>query len=280
MSLPVGSHVSIRHGYLGAAKTAHALGATAYQYFPKNPRGLTIKSFDAADAQSCKKYCEEHNLLSIAHAPYPANIAIEDDRMRKVIEDSLLNDLEIVEACGSIGLVVHFGKYKGKDALQGYKNSIQCLNNVLSRWEGRSLILIENQAGEGTDMGLTLDECVSIRKLCQFPEKIGFCLDTCHLFAGGVWNGSNWPEVLAHGERIGYFPLLKAVHLNDSMHPTGSRRDRHARAGTGHIGEQGLRSFLATRWLQELPVILETEAGSDGTHREEIELVHSWSTKT
>jgi deoxyribonuclease-4 len=272
----VGSHVSIRNGYLGAAKTAHAMGATAYQYFPKNPRGLAIKTFSAADAAACQSYCQEHDIQSIAHAPYPANIAVGDERMRKVIEDSLLNDLEIVEACGSVGLVVHFGKYKGKDALQGYKNSLQCLNNVLSRWEGRSQILIENQAGEGTDMGLTLDECISIRKLCQYPEKIGFCLDTCHLFAGGVWDGANWHEVLQHGSSIGYFSLLKAVHLNDSLHPSGSKRDRHANIGRGQIGEAAMKQFLASPGLTDLPIVLETPTGADGTHYEEIALVKAW----
>ncbi len=117
----IGSHVSIRKGFLGAARTAAAIGGTAFQYFPKNPRSLSVKEFDHADAEACAAFCRREGIISIAHAPYPANLAAEDPHMQEVTVQSLLNDLEIVEACGSIGLVVHFGKYKGKDPLQGYK---------------------------------------------------------------------------------------------------------------------------------------------------------------
>jgi deoxyribonuclease-4 len=271
----LGCHLSIRRGYSGAARTAYALGAGAFQYFPKNPRSLQLKQFDAADAAECRAISERYGLRSIAHAPYPANIAVDDDEMRRAVAESLRNDLAIAEACGSVGLVVHFGKYRGKDALQGYKNSIQCLNDVLSGWDGQALVLIENQAGEGTDMGLTLDESVTLRQLTRYPEKIGFCLDTCHLFAGGVWNGRNWREVARHGEEIGYFSFLKAVHLNDSAYPSGSKRDRHAGFGQGLIGTKGLQELLASPWLRDLPIILETPPGSDGTHRAEMARIRS-----
>jgi deoxyribonuclease-4 len=269
----LGCHVSIRGGYLAAAKRATAIGAQSYQYFPKNPRSLAVKTFDERDAALCRAYCREHGLVSIAHSPYPVNIAAADERLRKAVVASLRNDLAICEACGSVGLVVHFGKYRGKTPLQAYQNSLQCINEVLDGWRGEAKLLIENLAGEGTDIGMTLEESVQIRKLSASPDKIGFCLDTCHLFASGVWDGGNWAEVRDRARQIGYFDHLLALHLNDSMYPAHSRRDRHEQAGRGRIGAAALRDVLLTPELANVPVVLETPVGTDGTHAAEMAYV-------
>jgi deoxyribonuclease IV len=266
----IGCHVSIRGGFLEAAKLAHHIGARSYQYFPKNPRGLSIKAIQHQDSEACAAYCQEHSIQSIAHTPYPTNLAIEEPAKREAVKQSLLNDLEIAEACGSIGVVVHFGVYKGSDTLQGYKNILQLLNEVVTEWNGRTLLLIENQAGEGTTMGLTLEELVQIRQLCVSPEKIGFCLDTCHLFASGVWTGSNWQELLEKGRRLDYFRHLRAIHLNDSVYPSGSRKDRHANIGRGHIGTAAILEVLRTHELAALPIVLETPSFENYSHEEEL----------
>ncbi|RAV20586.1 deoxyribonuclease IV [Paenibacillus contaminans] len=271
----IGSHISIRGGYLEAARTALKIGANAFQYFPKNPRSLTVKAFDVRDADGCAAFCRENGLLSIAHSPYPTNLMAEDDKGFRSTVASLQNDLEIADRCGSVGVVVHFGKWKSKDPLQGYKNSIQCLNEVLTGYEGDALLLIENQAGEGTDVGTTLEEMVHIRKLTRYPGKIGFCFDTCHAFASGLWAGSDWAALEKRGEELGYFEHLKAVHLNDSMYAHGSRRDRHANVNKGFIGEAHLRSLLQSAYIRHIPVVLETEPGKDRTHREEIAYARS-----
>jgi deoxyribonuclease-4 len=271
----IGSHVSIRYGYLGAAQETVKMGGEAFQYFPKNPRNLTIKSFDRKDAEACARYCEEHQLVSIAHTPYPTEIAVEGEEMKQLTIQSMLNDLEIAEACGSVGVVIHFGKYKGNDPLQGYRNMIATLNSVLSDWSGDSLILLENNAGQGVRMGTTLDELVKIRSLCHYPEKIGFCLDTCHAFASGLWNGENLSLVIEHGQKLGYFQHLKAIHLNDSMYPTRSFRDRHANIGKGHIGVEKMKDLLTNPIFRDLPFILETPTSLDYTHKEEIQFVGS-----
>ncbi|WP_027416365.1 deoxyribonuclease IV [Aneurinibacillus terranovensis] len=265
-----GSHVSIRHGYSYAAKAAHVAGCGSFQYFPKNPRSLSIKTFDAHDAMNCADYCKANGLLSIAHTPYPTNFAVDEGtEMADKIMGSLLNDLEIAEACGSIGVVVHFGVYKGKDPLKGYVNIIAFLNRVLRSWNGNTLVLIENQAGQGTKIGITLEELVQIRKLADYPEKIGFCFDTCHAFASGLWTGENWDELVARGEEIDYFSHLKAVHLNDSMFASGSFRDRHADVGQGYIGERRIKKLLQTPLMKRLPLILETP-GNILSHSEQI----------
>jgi len=188
----IGCHVSIRHGFYAAAHSAQAVGCGAFQYFPKNPRSLTVKSFDHTDASRCKEFCSTHQLESISHTPYPVNLATEDPQLKKATVLSLLNDLMIADACGSIGVVVHYGKFSGNDPLQGYRNVIQLLNEVLQAWQGRAMLLIENQAA---GMGTTLQELVQIRALVDKADYIGFCLDTCHAFAGWLWNGENWQQI-------------------------------------------------------------------------------------
>jgi len=277
----VGCHVSVRHGYLAAAQAARASGAEAYQYFPKNPRSLAVKSFNERDALACRRYCREHGLVSVAHAPYPTNLSVADRALYQKTVASLRNDLEIAEACGSLGVVVHFGRYKGtiRDPLYGYRVMIEMLDEVLADWPGQALLLLENNAGQGGKMGTTLEELTQIRQLLRSPEKLGFCLDTCHLFVSGVWNGRNGDAVLQRARELDYLPHLKVLHLNDAQFPSGSCCDRHAPIGRGRIGEDALRTLLSASPFAELPVILETPAQPDGSHAAEIAFVKRLAAK-
>lgn len=267
----IGCHLSIRGGYAAAAKSAFYMHLRAYQYFPKNPQSLAVKAFDARDAEACAAFCRERGVVSVAHTPYPTNLAADDEPLRLATVQSLRNDLAIADACGSLGVVVHFGKSKQVDPLQGYRNIIQCVNEALAGYEGRAMLLIENQAGEGSRMGTTLEELVHIRRLCDQPERIGFCFDTCHAFASGLWTGDNTDELLAKGDSLGYWEALRVVHVNDSRYDSGSGRDRHAMLGHGFIGEQRLLALLRTAPVRRLPWVLETPAGPDGTNKNEIE---------
>lgn len=271
----VGCHISIRNGYSGAAQLAAAIGATAFQYFPKNPRGLSVKQFDPADAAKCAELCRGLGIRSIAHTTYATNLAA-DGALREPTIRSLRNDLEIAEACGSIGVVVHFGKWKsGNDPLQGYKTIISALNEVLETWHGQARLLIENQAGEGTGIGMTMEELVSIRQLSAYPEKIGFCLDTCHLFASGIWNGTNWNELLSAFRDSEFMSHLLAIHLNDSVYGSGSRRDRHANVGGGRIGAAPLAEVLRATEARDIPIVLETPVPANSSHGAEIQFVRT-----
>ncbi|MDF2659889.1 MAG: endonuclease [Paenibacillus sp.] len=272
-----GAHVSIRHGFLEAAKQTHRMGGRAFQFFPKNPRSLSLKTMDRRDAEACAAFCREHDIRSIAHTPYPTNLAADAGERRQIVVRSLLNDLEIADACGAVGVVVHFGIYKGAERLDGYKNIVATLNEVVEQWEGTSQLLIENQSGEHARMGMTFEELTGIRNLCAHPHKVGFCLDTCHAFASGLWDGSNWGEVEAKGVSLGYFDELKAVHLNDSVYPHQSYKDRHANIGKGEIGETSLRKLLESPYLRHIPIVLETPTPAAGTHREEIAKLKSLS---
>lgn len=278
-SMRYGSHLSIRKGYAAAVKEAQRLGAGAFQYFPKNPRSLAPKAFDRTDAARCSLLSRGTGIVSIAHSPYPCNLASEDEGVRERTVLSLLNDLEIAEACGSLGVVVHFGIYKGPDILQGYRNIIASLDRVTSDWSGRAKLLIENQAGDHANMGTTFEELAQIRSLSRNPERIGFCLDSCHLFASGVWNGeadAAWAET---AEKLGVMREIAAVHFNDSLFPSGSRRDRHAQIGSGRIGEAGLRWLLTLPALREAPFVLETASDEDGTHTAQLKTMHDWGNR-
>jgi deoxyribonuclease-4 len=272
----LGIHISTRHGYKAAAGSAAAAGMGAFQYFPKNPRSLHIKSFDQRDARSCAQLCDARGIVSIAHGPYPVNPAAEGEQAQRMAL-STLNDLEIAECCGSLGVVVHFGIYKGADPLQGYRNVIRWLDAVTKVWTGSAKVLLENQAGDHGPFGTTPEELAQIRQLCAYPERIGFCLDTCHLFASGEWQPGRWTEFAARAEKAGFWSGLAAVHLNDSRHASGSRRDRHAVMGEGKIGEAMFRELLAAPQIRDKPLILETPAGKDGKHERQLAVVRHWA---
>jgi deoxyribonuclease-4 len=272
----VGSHVSTKLGYRKAAEHAAAIGGNAFQYFPKNPRTLEPKTFSSQDAIRCEQWCKDHDMISIGHGPYLVNPAVEGEAARRMVLCTL-NDLEIADACGSLGIVVHFGTSREKDPLQGYRNIIQWINSVTSFWNGKAQILLENQAGNHGPMGTTPEELMQIRSLCQSPEKVGFCLDTCHLFASGEWRAGHWQSFAERARRLDFLEHVSVIHLNDSLYPSGSRKDRHAAIAEGWIGEDGFRELLSTPELKRIPMLLETPSGLDGTHRDQIKLVHQLS---
>ncbi len=278
-NLYIGSHVSTRGGYSKAAQRAYDMGANAFQFFPKNPRGLGVKRFDVEEALRCRAFCTKYGLRSIAHSPYPTNPALGDSKgtgLYQGMVDSLKNDLHIAEACGSAGVVVHFGHAKLSDPLAAYHHIIRFLDDVLTEWQGSAKLLIENQAGDHGPMGTTLEELVQIRNLSRYPHSIGFCLDTCHAYASGLWNGSEDLELLKKGRKLGYFDALIAIHVNDSKYGYLSNKDRHERVGQGFIGEKGLTWLLKQREVKGLIWVLETETGEDGTHQDDIKRIRSW----
>ncbi|WP_373231516.1 deoxyribonuclease IV [Cohnella sp.] len=268
--------MSTRNGYQKAAEYAVSIGGNAFQYFPKNPRTLSPKTFDRNDSQKCASWCDDHDILSIAHGPYPVNPAAEGEAALKSALCTL-NDLEIAEACGSIGVVVHFGSYKGQEPLKGYQNIIKWINSVTSIWRGKAKILLENQAGDHGPMGTTPEELMQIRALCDSPEQIGFCLDTCHLYASGEWRQGEWQAFADRAAKLGFWDNVSAIHLNDSRYPAGSCKDRHAPIAKGWIGETGFRELLATPVFKQVPLLLETPASEDGTHRDQLIAVHQLS---
>src|SRR5690606_28147015 len=140
------------------------------------------------------------------------------------------------------------------------------LDTVLEQWAGSAKLLIENQAGDHAFMGTTFEELVQIRSLSKYADRIGFCLDTCHLFAAGGWDGSNEAAWSAKARGIGYFDHLAAIHLNDSVYGSGERKDRHAPVGQGMIGADAMRRLLAIPEIRRTPLVLETPEAAAFTH--------------
>ncbi|MBP3950457.1 deoxyribonuclease IV [Bacillus suaedae] len=272
----IGSHVSIANGYFGAAKTISKMGGNAFQYFPKNPRSLSIKEFNPLDTKQCRDFCIENDIVSVAHSSYPTNLIPENNVAQQQVIQSLLNDLEIAESCGSIGVVVHFGSSKQLEPLEGYTKMIAMINNVLTHWQGSARLLIENNAGVSSDMGITIEEMVQIRELSDYPHQIGFCFDTCHAFASGIWTGDNWLELETKGIELDFFSHLDLIHFNNSKYPVSSRKDRHANLSTGHIATTQLQTILRSKVCNQIPLILETPKNETASHPEEIALLKSW----
>lgn len=268
----VGSHVSIRNGYLAAAKTAVSIGADAYQFFSKNPRSLSVKEPPVEDTAKCKMFVQKHRLSSIIHSSYPVNLAAEEQILRKAVVQAVRNDLLIADACGAQGVVVHFGHYKGKDTLQGYKNILQCIYDIFDDLAGEALLLMENQAHP--PMGTTIEELVQIRNLSGVQERIGFCLDTCHAFASGMLQPKQLDRFVDQAWSSGYMEHLRAVHLNDSAYPAGAGKDRHAHLGQGYMGKALLQQLLLKIRGLSIPLVLETP--DKKLHPREIEMVRQW----
>jgi len=271
----IGFHVSTKGGFRAAVARTLDAGASAFQYFPKNPRSLKIKEFDREEARKGAELARRHGLLSVAHSPYPVNPAAEGEAAARMAA-SVLNDLEIAESCGSLGVVVHFGILKGTDALEGYRRVIRWLNAVCAHWRGKARILLENMAGDHGPFGVTPEELAQVRRLCDEPEKIGFCLDTCHLYASGQWQPGAWQAFAERAHAAGYWEALAAVHLNDSRYPCGSRKDRHAAVGEGCVGRENFVELLSTPEILRVPLILETPAALGKTHAQQIRLVREW----
>lgn len=267
-----GCHLSIKGGYSGAAKSALAMGADAFQYFPKNPRSLSVKSWDRVDAALCRSLSERNGFISVSHSPYPTILTSHKREKREQVIQSLLNDLEITEACGSLGVVVHFGKPDPHlPLLDSYRLIIGTLNDILGQWTGKAIILLENSAGLPGTFGTTLEELVKIRQLCDDPGKVGFCLDTCHAYASGLWDGNNWVTLYDKGSKLGFWEALKVVHLNNSKYGPREGKDRHAPIFSGgFIRESQFDSIMGTSEFQSIPFILETPKD---THKREINLL-------
>lgn len=274
-----GCHLKKHGSYIHAAKEAlrlrEAEGLSCIQLFGKNPRSLEQKSWSQKDAAACKSLLDAAGIKRYTHSAYPLNLAVHIQDQPELFQKtatSLLQELMIADALGARGVVVHFGVIKHGNKLKGYQDIIAMLNTVTQVWTGHALILLENQAGMHGGLGTTIEEMVQIRNLCEHPGKIGFCLDTCHAFVSGLWQANDkagTSELLFAGEKLGYWEHLKLVHLNDTFEAFGSKRDRHARLGTGVIPKGAFQQFLSSSVLRDKPFILETEPIGMNLHTEE-----------
>lgn len=272
--LNIGCHLSSSKGFLAMGKTALSIGANTFQFFTRNPRGGKAKEVKPEDAAALMQLAEEHHFAPLlAHAPYTMNACAADEVLRDFARNIMQSDLEIMEYLPGNMYNFHPGSHVKQGAEIGIEKIAQILNDVLYK-EQRTTVLLETMAGKGSEVGRTFEELRAILDKVQLNEKMGVCLDTCHIFDGGYDIVNHLDDVLNDFDKIIGLGRLKAVHLNDSLNVLGSHKDRHACIGAGNIGLEALTAVINHPALKELPFYLETPNELPG-YAAEISLLRS-----
>lgn len=268
-ALRIGTHMSIAGGIAKAAEENVRMGADVMQIFSRNPRGSSYKDPSPEEEEHFRRLRREHGLGPVlAHAPYTMNLASGQEKVFEFAETVIREDVARMDRLGIELMVFHPGSHTGIGAEAGIANIIRGLNRAVTGSE-QITVLLETMSGKGTEIGRTFEELRGIRDGLEHPERFGICLDTCHIFAAGYDLVHDLDGVLAEFDRVLGLDQLKAIHLNDSMMPFGSHKDRHAPVGEGEIGWEPLLRVLRHEALRDLPFYLETPF-DDAGHAAEI----------
>ena len=264
----IGCHLSSSGGFLAMGETARRIGATTFQFFTRNPRGSRAKAIDPADAAALRALLTAESFGPIvAHAPYTINPCSKDERTREFARETLADDLARMEYLPGNLYNFHPGSHTGQGTDAGIAQIADTLNAIL-RPEQQTTVLVETMAGKGTEVGRRFEELRAIIDRVELGEKLGVCLDTCHVSDAGYDVAGNLDGVLAEFDRVIGLARLRAVHLNDSLNPCGAHKDRHARIGEGTLGQETFRRIINHPALRNLPFVLETPNELDGYARE------------
>ena len=270
----IGCHLSSSAGYLAMGKEAVRIGANDFQFFTRNPRGGAAKPLDLDDIRSFEEYRKENGIISVlAHAPYTMNACSKDAGLREFAKNTMADDISRLENIEGALYNFHPGSHVGQGEDVGIQYIADMLNSVLYP-EQKTTILLETMAGKGSEIGRSFDEIRAIIDKVQLKEKLGVCLDTCHVFDGGYDIVNDLDGVLKKFDEIIGIHRLKAIHLNDSMNYLGCHKDRHAKIGEGGIGLESITRIINHPLLRDLPFFLETPNDIDG-YKREIDLLKS-----
>ena len=265
----IGTHMSVAKGLEEAAKNTVWMNANTMQIFSRNPRGSTYKNYSEKEVDAFLTIRKEHKFGPIlAHAPYTMNLASAKPEVYEFACTVIREDIQRMDELSIENIVFHPGSHTGIGVEAGIENIINGLNQAITG-EENIMVLLETMSGKGTEIGSTFEELKAIRDGVTHKEKIGICLDTCHVFAAGYDIVNHLDEVLEKFDDILGLELLHAIHLNDSMMPFASKKDRHATIGDGEIGFDALLHVLTHEKLRHLPFYLETPL-DDAGHKEEI----------
>ena len=266
--LTIGCHLSAAKGFAQMGRDAVSLGANTFQYFTRNPRGSKARAIDEADVAALLKIMEENHFGKlVAHAPYTLNACSADPHLREFARETLRDDLHRMEYLPGNYYNFHPGSHVGQGAETGIQEIAEALNEIL--WpEQQTTVLLETMAGKGSEVGRSFSELREILDRVELQDKMGVCLDTCHVSDGGYDIIHNLDGVLEEFDRIIGMDRLKALHINDSMNPPGSHKDRHARIGEGEIGLEAIVRVIRHPQLKGLPMELETPNDLEGYARE------------
>lgn len=272
----IGNHLSASKGYAAMGKAALALDANTFAFFTRNPRGGKAKEIDEKDVEKFLNFVKEHEFGKIvAHAPYTMNLCAAKEDVRSFSKEMLLDDLKRMEYTPYNYYNFHPGSHVGQGAEKGIVLIAEALNEALKP-EQTTTVLLETMAGKGTEVGRTFEELREILDRVELNDKMGVCLDTCHVWDGGYDIVNDLDGVLNEFDRVIGLDRLKAVHFNDSMNDCGSHKDRHAKIGEGKIGAEAMRRVALHPLLEGRPFILETPNDDEG-YRREIQMVREWT---
>ncbi|HIU48384.1 MAG TPA: deoxyribonuclease IV [Candidatus Avimonoglobus intestinipullorum] len=270
--LKIGCHISASKGYYAMGKLAVELGANTFAYFTRNPRGGSVRPLDEADIQKFVELAQEQHFAPlVAHAPYTLNACAADPGLREFAKNAMEEDLRRMDYMPGNYYNFHPGSHVKQGADVGIELIAEQLNQIL-RPDQKTVVLLETMAGKGSEVGRTFEELRAIIDRVEQKEKLGVCLDTCHVWDGGYDIVNDLDGVLQEFDAVIGLDRLKAVHLNDSMNPLGAHKDRHALIGEGQIGLDALVRVINHPLLRELPFNLETPT-DDAGHAKEIELL-------
>jgi deoxyribonuclease-4 len=267
--IKIGCHLSSAKGFKAMGEDALKIGANTFQFFTRNPRGSRAKDINPEDAMALNRLMTENGFHTIlAHAPYTLNPCGSDEKVREFAHMIMADDLQRMEHIPNSYYNFHPGCHMGQGAEQGAKLVSDLLNTILTP-EGMTTVLLETMAGKGTEVGRSFEELKAIIDGVTLKEKVGVCLDTCHVYDAGYDIVNDLDGVIEEFDRIIGLSRLLAIHINDSKNPFESHKDRHEKIGEGTLGLDALSRVINHPKLRHLPFFLETPNELEG-HAEEI----------
>ena len=266
--LTIGCHLSSSKGYLEMAKTAVSINANTFQFFTRNPRGGAAKPIDENDIKEFLSYSKEHGIDKIlAHAPYTLNACAADPGIREFAKNTMADDIRRMEYTPGQMYNFHPGSHVKQGAEVGIDLISKQLNEVMYP-EMTTIILLETMSGKGSEVGRNFEEIRAIIDRTELGDRLGVCLDTCHVYDAGYDVVGDLDGVLEEFDKIIGIDRLKAIHINDSKNPFESHKDRHEKIGDGFIGEEAFARIINHPQLRDLPFYLETPNELDGYQKE------------
>lgn len=272
--LNIGCHLSASKGFLNMGKTAIELGGNTFQFFTRNPRGGSAKDIDPEDANALISLMQKNSFAKIlAHAPYTLNACAKVPSIREFAYNTMLDDLKRMEYVPNNMYNFHPGSHVGQGVETGIELISDLLNSILLESQ-TTTVLLETMAGKGSEVGSRFEELREIIDRVELKDKMGVCLDTCHVNDAGYDIVNDLDGVLTEFDKVIGLDRLKALHLNDSKNPLGAHKDRHEKIGEGYIGKDAFRRIVNHPVLKDLPMFLETPNELPG-YAEEIKLLKS-----
>ncbi len=266
--LTIGCHLSSAKGYEAMAKEAEKIQANTFQFFTRNPRGGNAKEIKEEDVRAYGERARKQGITRIlAHAPYTLNACSEKESVRDFAFRAMKEDMERMEYTPGNCYNFHPGSHVGQGVETGITLISELLNEILTPSQ-TTTVLLETMAGKGSEVGRNFEELREILDRVTLSEKMGVCLDTCHVYDGGYDIVGDLDGVLTEFDRVIGLDKLKAIHLNDSMYGFESHKDRHARIGEGKIGLEAITRIINHPALRHLPFYLETPNDLEGYARE------------